>query len=256
MRKILRCAICGKHDYETRIIHSTKFGMDLCKYHHEKLCRQNLDADNNIIDDKLIINKYVFTIDPQDIPLIRKHKWDVKIKDNTPYLVTNEGNGRSLIKMLFNTENVFFANKNPLDYRRSNLIKFTPKKDIKLVNNRTGYSGVWASKTSPIVYRCYFYNINNTNIWTKEFPRLELAVYLLYLVKKVLLDDTSLDDDYTHKLLDKLTIVDKENIEKYFKTKIIPLKEEFNSKWILYKKDLRYKNTLEYRKKGLFNNEL
>ena len=70
------------------------------------------------------------------------------------------------------------------------------------------------------------------------------------------MDDTSLDDDYTHKLLDKLTIVDKENIEKYFKTKIIPLKEEFNSKWILYKKDLRYKNTLEYRKKGLFNNEL
>lgn len=61
------CAICGKTDKETRIIHSIKYGMDLCKYHQEKLSRQHINANNNIIGNKLYIDDKVFIIDKEDL---------------------------------------------------------------------------------------------------------------------------------------------------------------------------------------------
>ena len=55
------CAICGKTDKETQIINSTKYGMNLCRYHYKEMCNKHLEANSStnqsIIKVKVKFNK-------------------------------------------------------------------------------------------------------------------------------------------------------------------------------------------------------
>ena len=93
-------------------------------------------------------------------------------------------------------------------------------------------------------------------ISTKEFPRLELVVYLAYLVNEVIFNDKSYEDEETYKYLSKLNIVDRENIEKYFTKKFISLDLSFKDKYATYKKDVKYNNMIKRLDKKKFYEDL
>lgn len=250
------CAICGKTDKETRIIHSIKYGMNLCKYHQEQFSRKHILAQNNIVDNKLIIDNKEFIFNKDDLPIIEYYKWQIRYIDNIPYVVTS--NGHFLLNMLCkHSDNykIIFKDNNYYNYQRDNLLLIKKHSFKKIKFNRCGYKGIYQSSWHPNKYR-YEAVINNRRISTKEFPRMELVVYLAYLVGKVLFNDKTLDDKITKEYLKKLNIVDKENIERYFKEKFLILDKSFQKLWIEYCKDKRFKDKIENSIKNKFNNDL
>lgn len=264
------CTICGKTDKEVRIIHSAKYGGDLCKYHHQLLSKKHLSADNIIKDgDKLIIGDKEVLFDNKYLPIIQRHKWFIKYiknpywgREKVPYVINSEGHylANIIIKfnIIYNTcniHNIYFKDSNTLNCKEDNLKYYVPRK-LKYINfNAFGYKGVYQSRHNPNRYR-FNITINHKLISTKEFARPELVVYLAYLVGIVLFKDTSFNDDITKEYLSKLTIVDKENIEKYFINKFISLDKSFSHLWAEYKRDRTFQNKLNIDKQHRFSNEL
>lgn len=250
------CAICGKTDKETRIIHSIKYGMNLCKYHQEQFSRKHILAQNNIVDNKLIINNKEFIFSKKNLPIIEYYKWQIRYIDNIPYVVTS--NGHFLLNMLCphnKDEKIVFKDNNYYNYQLDNLMIYKPKKFKPIIFNRCGYKGIYQSSWHPNKYR-YEAVIHNKRISTKEFPRMELVVYLAYLVGKVIFKDNSFDDKITKEYLNKLNIVDKENIEKYFREKFLVLDVTYPQLWKEFLKDRVFQNKLERSKKGKFYNDI
>ena len=126
---------------------------------------------------------------------------------------------------------------------------------FKVSTNEFGYKGIYKSQIYPERYR-FNITINNKLISTKEFPRLELVVYLAYLVNEIIFNDKSYEDNITKEYLSKLNIVDKENIEKYFTDKFISLDYEYAKRYTEYKRNLKYNNMIKRSNKGKFYNDL
>lgn len=262
------CSICGKTDKETRIIHSEKYGMDLCKYHHELLSRKHLPANNNIKDNKIIIGDKEVLFDTKYLPIIQQHKWSIKYitnplwgTDKVPYVVDSEGH--YLVNMIasfgmvnpYGIRRIVFKDNNTLNYQENNLMYYQPKELRSCNFNTFGYMGVYQSHYNPDKYR-FNITINHQLVSTKEFARPELVVYLAYLVGVVLFNDKSFEDITTKEYLSKLTIVDKENIEKYFVNKFLHLDKSFPHLWAEYKKDKVFKNKINKSEKARFDNDL
>lgn len=250
------CRICGKTEKETRIIHSSKYGMDLCKYHHESLCRKHLNANNVIINNKLYIKDKTFIFDIKDLDILQTHKWFIKYINDKPYLIDSEGH--YLLNILMKTDSiqkVAFKDNDLFNYTRSNLVVVKLKKFKKIPSTSFGYKGIYRTCIYPYRYR-YNITINGKLISTKEFPRLELVVYLAYLVNKVIFQDDSYSDKITSQFLRKLTIVDKENIESYFLSKFVSTDKNFKDLWLEYLKDKKFNNKLLRNEKSKFNREI
>lgn len=254
------CRICGKTDKETQIINSIKYGMNLCRYHYKEMCNKHLDADNIIEDNYVIVNKIKFYFEPQYLSIIKSNKWFIKYRTNSingkiPYLVNSSG--KLLITMIYGKSpkgELCFGFKGYTFYYKDNIIDYQFKK-IVFKHSEFGYKGVYQSQLFPAKYR---YNIwyDNRLVSTKEFPRLELVIYLAYLVNKILYEDNSYDDEETYNYISKLNIVDKENIEKYFIKKFVSLNPIYAKRYTEYKKDIAYKNRLKYMEKIRFYNDL
>ena len=254
------CAICGKTDKETQIINSAKYGMNLCRYHYKEMCNKHLDANNIIKDNYIIVNKIKFYFDIKYLSLIKSNKWKIVYKTNSingkiPYLVNTSGH--YLINKIYNKPykgELYFGSKGYTYYYLDNIYNYNPK-IFHLSNNEFGYKGIYQSQLFPAKYR-FNIVINGKMISTKEFPRLELVVYLAYLVNEVIFDDKSYEDEETDKYLSKLNIVDKEDIEKYFTKKFISLDSSFKDKYTIYKKDTIYKNRIKRLDKRKINDDL
>lgn len=254
------CRICGKTDKETQIISSTKYGMNLCRYHYKEICNKHLDANNIIKDNCIIVNNIKFYFDIKYLPIIKSNKWKIVYKTNSingkiPYLVNTSG--QFLINKIYNKPykgELYFGNKGYTYYYLNNIYNYNHKV-FHLSNNEFGYKGVYKSQLFPAKYR-FNIVINGKMISTKEFPRLELVVYLAYLVNKVIFDDKSYEDEETYKYLSKLNIVDRENIEKYFTKKFISLDLSFKDKYATYKKDVKYNNMIKRLDKRKFYEDL
>lgn len=250
------CRICGKTEKETRIVHSIKYNMDLCKYHHESLSRKHLKADNVIVDNKLYIDDKIFIFDIKDLDTIQTHKWFIKYVNTKPYLIDSEGH--YLLNILMKTDNiqkVTFKDNDLFNYTRDNLLIVKLKKFKKIPITSFGYKGIYRTCIYPYRYR-YNITINGKLVSTKEFPRFELVVYLAYLVNKIIFQDNSYDDEITRQYLDKLTIVDRENIESYFLSKFVSIDKKFKDLWLEYLKDKKFNNKLIRNEKARFNKEL
>ena len=254
------CRICGKTDKETQIISSTKYGMNLCRYHYKEICNKHLDANNIIKDNCIIVNNIKFYFDIKYLSIIKSNKWKIVYKTNSingkiPYLVNTSG--QFLINKIYNKSykgELYFGNKGYTYYYLNNIYNYNHKV-FYLSNNEFGYKGVYKSQLFPAKYR-FNIVINGKMISTKEFPRLELVVYLAYLVNEVIFDDKSYEDEETYKYLSKLNIVDRENIEKYFTKKFISLDLSFKDKYATYKKDVKYNNMIKRLDKRKFYEDL
>ena len=254
------CRICGKTDKETQIISSTKYGMNLCRYHYKEICNKHLDANNIIKDNCIIVNNIKFYFDIKYLPIIKSNKWKIVYKTNSingkiPYLVNTSG--QFLINKIYNKSyngELYFGNKGYTYYYLNNIYNYNHKV-FHLSNNEFGYKGVYKSQLFPAKYR-FNIVINGKMISTKEFPRLELVVYLAYLVNEVIFNDKSYEDEETYKYLSKLNIVDRENIEKYFTKKFISLDLSFKDKYATYKKDVKYNNMIKRLDKKKFYEDL
>lgn len=266
------CSICGKTDKETKIIHSEKYGMDLCKYHHELLSRKHLSANNIIKENKLLINDKEILFDIKYLPIIQQHKWSIKYitnpvfgKNKVPYVIDSEGHylvniicrcsGLGHLVKSYGINRIIFKDNNTLNCKEDNLMYYQPKEVRRINFNTFGYLGIYQSHSNPDKYR-FNITINHKLISTKEFPRPELVVYLAYLVGIVLFNDKSFNDKTTKEYLSKLTIVDKENIEKYFINKFLSLDKSFTHLWAEYKRDKKFQNKLNIDKQHRFSNEL
>ena len=254
------CRICGKTDKETQIIDSQKYGMCLCRYHYKEMCNKHLDANNLIKDNYIIINNIKFYFDLKYLSLIKSNKWKIKYKTNSingkiPYLVNTSG--QYLINKIYGKSykgELYFGNKGYTYYTLDNILNYNPK-SFKVSTNEFGYKGIYKSQIYPERYR-FNIVINNKLISTKEFPRLELVVYLAYLVNEIIFNDKSYEDDITKEYLSKLNIVDKENIEKYFINKFISLDYKYSKRYAEYKRNLKYNNMIKRSDKGKFYNDL
>lgn len=254
------CRICGKTDKETQIIDSQKYRMCLCRYHYKEMCNKHLDANNLIKDNYIIINNIKFYFDLKYLSLIKSNKWKIKYKTNSingkiPYLVNTSG--QYLINKIYGKSykgELYFGSKGYTYYTLDNILNYNPK-SFKVSTNEFGYKGIYKSQIYPEKYR-FNIVINNKLISTKEFPRLELVVYLAYLVNEIIFNDKSYEDDITKEYLSKLNIVDKENIEKYFTDKFISLDYEYAKRYTEYKRNLKYNNMIKRSNKGKFYNDL
>jgi hypothetical protein len=254
------CRICGKTDKETRIINSAKYGMNLCRYHYKEMCNKHLDANNLIKDNYIIINNIKFYFDLKYLSLIKSNKWKIKYKTNSingkiPYLVNTSG--QYLINKIYGKSykgELYFGSKGYTYYTSDNILNYNPK-SFKVSTNEFGYKGIYKSQIFPTKYR-FNIVINNKLISTKEFPRLELVIYLAYLVNEIIFNDKSYEDDITKKYLSKLNIVDKENIENYFIKKFISLDYKYAKRYTEYKRDIKYNNMIERSNKSKFYNDL
>ena len=254
------CRICGKTDKETQIIDSQKYGMNLCRYHYKEICNKHLDANNIIKNNYIIVDKIKFYFDIKYLILIKSNKWKIVYKTNSingkiPYLVNTSGH--YLINKIYNKPykgELYFGSKGYTYYTSDNILNYNPK-SFKVSTNEFGYKGIYKSQIFPTKYR-FNVVINNKLISTKEFPRLELVVYLAYLVNEIIFNDKSYEDDITKEYLSKLTIVDKENIENYFIKKFISLDYKYAKRYTEYKRDIKYNNMIERSNKSKFYNDL
>lgn len=226
------CDICGKSSEKTRIIHSPKYEMDLCKYHHEMMSRKHLDADNNINGDIITVDGLHFTFDCPVI--IRQRKWHVKyiltaLRGITPYLA--DSSGRLYVKKITgctDLDRIVFLDDNPCNCRKENIAVASVRPfTFKPSRSSTGYTGLVRTGHG---YR-YDRRIEGYRFTTRTFKRLEPAVYFAYLIGLVVFNDTSLYDDTTKRYLSKLNITDKEEILSYFKKKVLPLNTEYRNRF-------------------------
>ena len=173
-------------------------------------------------------NKIKTYFDLEDYNLISKYHWRIAVKKHKYYVCTGQASRNKLV-YLQNLILGFIPDKihevdhidgESLNNRKSNLRLVTRLENIQNAKakctNKMGFRGIypadgkyWASIT-----------VNKVRYGFKGFDTLEEAIYLRYLCEKYFLPHRHIDDRMIE-IVRSLDISKKEEIERYFKSKIV-----------------------------------
>lgn len=241
-----KCDICGRESNRVVKLH----GYSLCPKHMHQLLKygkflDNISRTNNDLNDYTIngnevifnvygqdnIKKGEFVIDIDDIEKVKYHKW----RFSHGHIVTglpSRGTQRELSHVILGIKDreassnivVDHINGNPSDNRKRNLRKCYQKENVLnkkyMSNNTSNFIGVyydkkrgmWCSEIRLGYVRCHF----------KRVATKEEAVYQRYIAEKILFKKFANKIGQRNKYIftKNLTMVQKEEIEKYVKEKI------------------------------------
>lgn len=166
--------------------------------------------------------------DLEDFELISKYHWRIAVKKHKYYVCTGQASRTKLVYLQnlilgFTPDKIHEVDHidgESLNNRKSNLRLVTRLENIQNAKakctNKVGFRGIhpadgkyWASIT-----------VNKVRYGFKGYDTLEGAVYLRYLCEKYFLPHRYIDDRMIE-IVKSLDISKKEEIERYFKSKIV-----------------------------------
>ena len=229
--------------------------MCLCKKHLHQFTKfgHNLDSNSRgvfdpneirILDDKCEIDTYdqygnvlyTYLFDKDNLKEAKQFKWRTVLKDKgeKPYLVTGNQNSQKeyFHRLILGNpvgKEIDHINGNSLDNRKINL-RIINKEDNQLnmdkcKNNKSGFRGVIQLK-SNLKWKIDF-TYKNIRYYFKQFNKKEEAIYLRYLCEVHFQKEFRFkeNDEAIQTEINKLSDIEKKNIEDYFNNKINMLKD-------------------------------
>lgn len=252
-KEIKYCEICGVSSKDKIVYNNAQFGKCLCQKHLSQLKRFGKVKDANqrgVFDPNEIrsfenfaeIDTYdqygnvieTYKIDCEDIGIALNYKWRTVYKGSKPYLVTgNQKSSKEYFHRLIigNPANkeIDHISGDSHDNRKQNLrIVLQCENAInkqKKIDNTSGIRGISFNKKEQR-WQCDFSYMKH-RLYFKKFDRIEQAVYLRYLCEITFLKDfrNTSNDTLIFEYINKLSDMEKSDIEKYFNTKTNTSKE-------------------------------
>lgn len=191
-----------------------------------------IDQENNIAYIDLYDTSgnviYQIMIDSEDVFKVQNIKWRITKKKQKVYVISGKGsNQHYLARYILNYNGdleVDHIDGNELNNRKSNLRIVTRQENILNMkvrfNSKTQIRGVSYDKTHNTFLADFVYKKNR--FYFKPYKTLEEAVYLRYLCEITYLKDfrNMSNDEQIHKIINSLSIDKKQEIEKYFHSKV------------------------------------
>lgn len=252
MKQLVNCEVCGVSSNEKHVCKWSVLNMYLCDKHKLQYKHHGEFLDKNprgvfdpneirIIGSTAEVDTYdqqgnvieTYTVDAEDVDLIKKYKWRTVYKGPKPYMVTgNQKAPREYFHRLVmnNPENleVDHISGDSHDNRKSNLRACLPEENAlnkqKRSNNTSGIRGVSFNKDEQ-KWQVDFY-VKKKRIYFKKFDSFAEAIYLRYLCEINLLKvfRNTQNDPLFFSQIDTLSEQTKQDIETYFYSKVNSLK--------------------------------